>query len=84
MPTDTDMYVDPRVARTDTGDGEKFTHVVRGLPGQDTQEMVRRAYANGTVLIALCGHRWIPTSDPRKHPVCQACMQQLQSMRGGA
>ena len=45
--------------------------------------MVRNAYATGTVLIALCGHRWIPTEDPRKYPVCEPCLAELQRIRGG-
>lgn len=79
----TQMYVDPRLAKPDAGDGDAFTHVVRGLPGQDTSAMVKQAYANGTVLVALCGHRWIPSKDPRKHPVCQPCLLELQRLRSG-
>jgi hypothetical protein len=77
----TEMYVDPRLAKPDTGDGDTFTHVVRGLPGQDASAVVTAAYANGTVLVALCGYRWIPSRDPRKHPVCQACLAELERLR---
>lgn len=78
------MFVDPRLARPDEADGEIFTHVVRALPGQDSTVMVRQAYANGTVLVALCGYRWIPSKDPRKYPVCQPCMAELERLRGSA
>ncbi len=79
--TETDL--DPRLARPGEDEGDKYTHIVRGLPGQDPQELVKRAYANGTVLVALCGHRWIPSSDPRKHPICQPCLAELDRMRNG-
>ena len=79
----TDLDLDPDVTPTDLEDSGKLTHVVRGLPGQDTSAMVRNAYANGTVLIALCGHRWIPTDDPRKYPVCKPCLAELTRLRGG-
>jgi hypothetical protein len=79
----TEMYVDPRLARPDEGDGDTYTHVVRGLPGQDPAALVKQAYANGTVLVALCGHRWIPSKDPRKYPVCQPCLAELERMRLG-
>lgn len=79
MRTETDL--DQRPSRLDEDEGERFTHIVRGLPGQDPQELVRRAYANGTVLVALCGHRWIPSSDPDKHPICQPCLAELDRMR---
>jgi hypothetical protein len=75
------MYVDPRLARPDEDEGDTFTHVVRGLPGQDPDLLVANAYANGTVLVALCGHRWIPSKDPRKHPLCRACLRELERLR---
>lgn len=81
MSTETDL--DLRLARPDESDGEKKTHIVRGLPGQDPQVLVNQAKANGTVLVALCGHRWIPSSDPHKHPICQPCLVALDHMRTG-
>lgn len=81
--TDINTDLDPRLARPGEDEGDKKTHVVRGLPGQDPQELVKRAYANGTVLVALCGHRWIPSSDPHKHPICQPCLAELDRMRNG-
>ena len=81
--TSSDTDLDPRLARPGEDEGDKYTHIVRGLPGQDPQALVRQAKANGTVLVALCGHRWIPRSDPSKHPICQPCLIALDSMRAG-
>lgn len=77
----TEMYLDPRLAPPQQDEGDTLTHVVRGLPGQDISALVQQAYANGTVLIALCGHRWIPSKDPRKYPVCQPCLAELERLR---
>jgi hypothetical protein len=79
----TETGLDPRLAKPESGEGDTFTHVVRGLPGQDASAMVTQAYVNGTVLVALCGHRWIPSKDPRKHPVCEPCMVELRRLRAG-
>lgn len=34
---------------------------------------VTRAMIEGTPVTALCGFTWVPSRDPKKHPVCEAC-----------
>ena len=34
---------------------------------------VTMAMINGTPVTALCGFTWVPSRDPGKHPLCEAC-----------
>ncbi|MFM7870377.1 MAG: DUF3039 domain-containing protein, partial [Actinomycetota bacterium] len=34
---------------------------------------VLQARIEGTPLEALCGHRWIPSRDPKQLPLCEEC-----------
>jgi hypothetical protein len=34
---------------------------------------VTQAMINGTPVTALCGFTWVPSRDPGKHPLCEAC-----------
>jgi len=34
---------------------------------------VTQAMINGTPVTALCGYTWVPSRDPKQHPVCEAC-----------
>lgn len=34
---------------------------------------VTQAMINGTPVTALCGFTWVPSRDPKQHPVCEAC-----------
>jgi hypothetical protein len=34
---------------------------------------VTEAMINGTPVTALCGYTWVPSRDPKQHPVCEAC-----------
>lgn len=39
---------------------------------------VTMAMINGTPVTALCGYVWVPSRDPGKHPVCEACKAIVQ------
>jgi hypothetical protein len=43
---------------------------------------VMNGYINGVEVVALCGHRFIPTRDPNKFPNCESCKDMLQHMIG--
>lgn len=53
----------------------KVAHIIR----KDDQ---MRGYVMGEEVTALCGARFIPTRDPERYPVCEACKQVLTLLRG--
>jgi len=62
-----------------TQDHSKLTHIVDCPDEEDNaQAWVNRAKAEGLELTALCGHKWIPESEPVLHPICQTCMDIAQ------
>lgn len=68
----------PRLDDIDTKDPEEVHHIVnQHLPGNSVAD----ASIFGTELVALCGHRFIPTRDPQKLPLCQACKLALEATR---
>ena len=61
--------------RSDTGDGP-VTHIV-WIP-EDKMKMSAAAYVmaariEGLMIRALCGYEWVPSRDPKQHPVCGKC-----------
>jgi hypothetical protein len=58
---------------SDDGDHDRFSHICR-------KEDVARAYVTGEAITALCGKTWIPTRDPDRYPVCQACKEALAAI----
>lgn len=55
----------------DEGGHDKFTHIVR-------KGDLDKAWLGGEPIEALCGKRWIPTSDPDRFPVCGTCKEKLE------
>lgn len=53
----------------------KVAHIVKSTPGANAAALVLEARIYGTPVEALCGHRWIPSRDPLKLPVCEACKE---------
>jgi Protein of unknown function (DUF3039) len=49
-------------------------HIVKTNPGENAAAKVLEARIYGSPLEALCGHKWVPSRDPGKHPVCQKCL----------
>ena len=75
--SDTELLERP--AETDTGEPE-VAHIGR-------RDDVTRAYVTGEAIKALCGVVFVPTRDPSRYPVCQACsrvLKGIQAGRGGA
>jgi len=53
-----------------SGDAEHRTHIVKRPP--DREARVLRFEVE-----ALCGFRWVPSRDPQRYPVCEACRDVL-------
>ena len=63
---------DTRPSDPDLEEG-KVAHIIR----KDDQ---MRGYVLGEEITALCGEKFIPTSDPYQYPVCEACRAALTTM----
>lgn len=64
------------VTEYDLATGEpRVAHIVKSTPGANAAAVVLEARIYGTAVEALCGHRWIPSRDPLKLPVCEACKE---------
>jgi hypothetical protein len=48
-------------------------HIVKTEPGESAAAKVLEARIYGTALEALCGHVWVPSRDPKRLPLCEAC-----------
>lgn len=57
------------------GDHEKFSHYLK--------KEYHDAYVTGEMVEALCGHRWVPTKDPKRFPVCPECKEIFESLPPG-
>ena len=55
-----------------TGDPE-CSHIVKTDGEESAAAKVLQARIDGTPLEALCGHRWIPSRDPKQLPLCTKC-----------
>lgn len=47
--------------------------VEEALGGRTSADIVAEAYALGTEVTAICGHRWVPTRSPLGLPCCALC-----------
>lgn len=55
------------------------THIIDCPDDKDSAEAwLTEARVFGLEVTALCGHRWIPQSDPMKHPICEPCVEEAQ------
>ena len=70
-----DRQVQEREQLTDDGDHDRFAHYVR-------KDKVTQAALDGSPVIALCGKVWVPGRDPKKYPVCPACKEIYDGIRG--
>lgn len=59
--------------RTTTESG-KVAHIV-------DRSKVTAAYIEGTPLVALCGHVWVPSRDPKNYPLCSRCIAVREQAR---
>lgn len=75
----------------DVDDPTHRSHYVRPIdngvtdPNDPTtaQDIIDMARLTGTEVVALCGFRWVPRANPRKHPVCEACVEIGVAIRMG-
>lgn len=57
------------------GDTSSYTHIVNCPEDKaSTEAWVTEARVFGLEVTALCGHKWVPSKDPMKHPVCPSCV----------
>lgn len=61
-------------------------HIIRAMDNlhisrvYGSNDMVDVARMMGLELIALCGHRWIPSKNPNELPVCVPCMKKAHEL----
>ncbi|MFM8507090.1 MAG: DUF3039 domain-containing protein [Actinomycetota bacterium] len=55
-----------------TGEPE-CAHIVKTDGDESAAAKVLQARIEGTPLEALCGHRWVPSRDPKQLPLCAKC-----------
>lgn len=65
----------PDISETDN-DEPKLAHII-------SKDDEMNGYFYGKEVQALCGHRFIPTRDPKKFPTCAACKEVLAQMIRG-
>jgi hypothetical protein len=64
----------PITSDVDSTDEPRVAHVVKG------KAKLTEAYIMGTPVTALCGAVFVPTRDPERYPVCQACLEEVEAM----
>lgn len=55
-----------------TGEPE-CAHIVKTDGDESAAAKVLQARIESTTLEALCGHRWVPSRDPKQLPLCAKC-----------
>ena len=58
----------PDLDQVDSGDHDRFSHIVR-------KSLLTRAMVEGLPVVALCGKQWVPSRDPERYPVCATCLE---------
>lgn len=63
------------LAPTTTDEDFTRTHIVNCPEDKhSTNAWLSEATVMGLEVEALCGYRWVPTKDPFKYEICQACV----------
>lgn len=57
----------------------RVSHIVKQTKDHSAKALVMEAMFNGTEVEALCGHRWVPSRDPKQFPVCPRCVEVYES-----
>ena len=73
MSTQTVESTDTRRAITPQTGEPECAHIVKTTGDESAAAKVLQARIDGTPLEALCGHRWIPSRDPKQLPLCTKC-----------
>lgn len=76
-----DLQVLTEVEVTTNSGDPIFTHIVEATDGMTAATRILEARVNGTPVTALCGHTWVPSRDPEKHPVCPKCVEIFEFAR---
>jgi len=59
-----------------------LTHIIdRGDDPRTAEAIVLEARIMGQTLTALCGHKFIPSRNVQKHPVCDKCIEMFEFAR---
>lgn len=66
---------------TDSGEPIHAHIIDRGDSPQNAETLILEARVMGTPVTALCGYTWVPSRDPRKHPVCPKCLEMFEFAR---
>lgn len=53
----------------------KSAHIVKTEPGKTAAATVLEARVFGTEIEAMCGERFVPSRDPARYPLCDACKE---------
>ena len=57
-----------------SGHHEDLAHIVaRASQHESAEARCLRSRVTGVPVVALCGHTYVPTGDPRVKPVCPRC-----------
>ena len=67
IPTETDAELDDK--------DPIMSHIIAKDETASAAAKTMEAYVEGTVLTALCGHKWVPSKDPMNHPICPKCLE---------
>ena len=69
----TDTLVDLSDPEADLEEPRVAHIVARGYDGTDADAIITEALVEGTPVEALCGAVFVPSRDPKRLPMCQAC-----------
>jgi hypothetical protein len=65
----------------DDGNNSAKAHIVKpGREDMSAQDVVDLARLAGTEVTALCGYKWVPKRDPKKHDLCKVCVKIWESI----
>ena len=70
------VVIKPEVADPEQEQEEgPVTHIVKTPKDVSAHAYILQARIEGTPVEALCGFVWVPTRDPQRYPLCQACKE---------
>lgn len=64
-----------------TTDKNQCAHIVKTEDNEIGTAKVLEARIYGLVIEALCGHRWVPTKDPKQLPICEECKEVYETYK---
>ena len=73
MSTQTADAVETRREHEPQTSEPECAHIVKTDGDESAAAKVLQARIEGTALEALCGHRWVPSRDPKQLPLCAKC-----------